>query len=662
MSPTSHADSASRGAFARTLRHAVILSLTCGLAASLLLGAATRWLTPAVVSGSIGDAGWTGRTRAWFTTRGFLGAEVDIGSGQQFSWTSARARLAIPNLARSIPYDLSIEVRAFRLDDAPPPVVTISVDGEAAATLQTSTDAQRVSVTIPTRATSGALVTIDSSDTFVPGAGDARALGVMVNDVSLAPVDARFRPSWAVTGLAALAVSAFVLGFALCGLPRIVAALMAAATVVGLVWLLLLDAAFLGHDVWRLVQIGAGAAAIGLVVFVLRWRWPSIAGLPEWSAAAGIVLGLSALKLAFFTHPQIAMTDAFFQVHRAQLVERGTYFFTSVTPSPSFEFPYAILLYLTALPLWSWFPSELQIANLLRGLALGADALVGIGLYAVARRQWQDGRVALLCAALWVVTRAPAMALGHANLTNLFGQGLFGVAICMVAWMAVGRRASVPALATTGLVATLAFLSHFSTLSVGILLLGAAIGACLVAGDRPLRIVALKAAVVLAVAVAVAYALYYSHFTELYQRTFTRIVSGVDAPSETSMVASPALKFQRWITEDQFSNDYGLPGLALFVSAVLGFAWLLQERRRDPLTIVLGAWALVWIVATTLGIVTSVELRANLASAPMFVCLGAYGLWQIALRSTFGRIVAAVGTAAIVWAGLHVWLFWLVWV
>ena len=33
-----------------------------------------------------------------FLPRGFLGAEVDIGSGQQFSWTSARARLAIPML------------------------------------------------------------------------------------------------------------------------------------------------------------------------------------------------------------------------------------------------------------------------------------------------------------------------------------------------------------------------------------------------------------------------------------------------------------------------------------------------------------------------------------------------------------------------------------
>lgn len=662
MSATLHADTAAGGVFLRALRHALLWSLGCGVAASLLLGAGTRWLTPAVVSGSIGDAGWTGRTRAWFTPRGFLGAEVDIGSGQQFSWTAARARLTIPNLDRSIPYRLSIETRAFRLDGAPPPTVTVSVDGQAAATLRTSTDAQSVSATIPARAAPGALVTIDSSDTFVPGGGDARSLGVMVNDVRLEAVGGRFRPSWAVSGLAGLAAAAFVFGFVSCGLPRVMAAPLAASTVAGLVWLLLLDAAFLGHDVWRLVQIGAGAAALGLIVLALRSRWPSVAGLPEWSAAVGTVLALSALKLAFFTHPRIALTDAFFQVHRAQLVERGTYFFTSVTPSPSFEFPYAILLYLTALPLWSWFPTELQIANLLRGLALGADALVGIGLYAVVRRQWQHAGVALFCAELWVMARAPAMALGHANLTNLFGQGLFGVAMCLVAAMAVGRRASMPMLTASGLVMTLAFLSHFSTLSIGILLVAAVVAACLAAGDRDLRRVALKIALVLAVAVGLSYALYYSHFNDLYRQTFTRIVSGADAPSETSMVASPAIKFERWITEDQFSNDYGLPGLALFLSAVLGLTWLARDRPRDPLTIVLGAWAAVWVVAAALGIFTSVELRANLASAPMFVCLGAYGLSKVASRSSFGRVVAGVGTAAIFWAGLHVWLHWLVWV
>src|SRR5690606_2315958 len=147
----------------------------------------------------------------------------------------------IPNLDRSIPYTLSFQVRAFRLDEKPPPTVTISVDGRAAASMPTSTDAQWISAAIPASAGAGVLVTLDASDTFVPGAGDARALGVMVNDVSLAPVDARFRPSWMVSGLAALAAAAFVLGFTLCGVPRAITTLLAAATVAGLVWLLLLD-------------------------------------------------------------------------------------------------------------------------------------------------------------------------------------------------------------------------------------------------------------------------------------------------------------------------------------------------------------------------------------------------------------------------------------
>lgn len=645
-----------------TTKTIAIWSLICGLTGSLLLVAGARWITPVPIASAIADANWTGRTPAWFTTRGFQGAEVDAGSGRQFSWTAARARLVVPNLRRTVPHRVSLEINAIRFDDASLPIVDVSVDGQPDATLQTTQGSQWITVDVPPRSTSGVIIGIDSSDTFVPGNGDSRALGAIVWEVRLEPVDARFRPSWTVLGLTTVAIAIVVAGALLCGLPPIVGAVLSTATTTGLAGLLLVDTAFLGHDVWRLLQIGTGVLAIGVLTALLRLRWPSVAGLPEWSAAVGIVLSLGALKLTVFTHPQIALTDAFFQVHRAQAVERGEYFFTSVTPAPSFEFPYAVLLYLTALPFWSWFPTKLEIANLLRGLSLGADALVGLALYAITRRQWQSAPAALLCAALWMLTRAPAMALGHANLTNLFGQGLFGVAMGFVAWMAVAGRVTVPAAIAATTALTLAFLSHFSTLTTGIVLLSAVALACLMAGGRDLRRVGLAIGGSLTIAVATAYAVYYRHFNYLYVKTFTRIVSGVDEASATSMVASPAVKFERWITEDQFSNDYGLPGLALFVSAVLGLAWLLRDRRRDGLTLVLVAWGLVWLTLSALGILTSVELRANLAAAPMFVCLAAYGLWLLASHSRFGRLVAAAGVAAIAADGVRVWLFWLVYV
>jgi hypothetical protein len=97
----------------------------------------------------------------------------------------------------------------------------------------------------------------------------------------------------------------------------------------------------------------------------------------------------------------------------------------------------------------------------------------------------------------------------------------------------------------------------------------------------------------------------------------------------------------------------------MFLSAVLGLVWLIRQRPTDGLTLALLAWAIVWLGVSATGILTSVELRTNLAAAPMFVCLAGYGLWQLASRSRFGQAVAVVGVAAMCWDGLRVWLYWL---
>lgn len=613
-------------------------------------------MTPPVLSAPVGDSSWTARSRAWFTPRGFQGFERDPVSGRDFSWTGPRTRLAFASLDRTQAYRLVLDVNAFRPAGVPNPTLTVLVDGHAAAEVPTTVERQEVAVNVPVTRGVGATVAL-SSQTFVP-AGDARALGVIVNNVRLEPASGHFRPSWSLAAWLALAASGFVGGVLLCGVPAAMAAVLVPALVVGLVWLQLIDAAFLGDDVVRLARIGAAVWLLGATVAMVRGRWPRSSALPEWPVAAGIALGLSALKLAFFTHPQIALTDAMFQVHRAELVHRGTYFFTSVTPSPSFEFPYAILLYVTAQPFWSWFPSEFDLANLLRGLALVADALVGFALYVVARRHWQGGPVALLCATLWTLSRAPAMALGHANLTNLFGQGLFGLALACLVLMAAPGRQSAWALAG-GVLLTLGFLSHFSTLTTGLLLVSATAATWIIVGPRASRRTGLTTAGVMLFAAVIAYGVYYSHFNDLYRSTFSRIVSGADQQSDTSMVASPRVKWQRWITEDQFSNDYGLPGLPLFAGALVGGASLLSSRAREPLTQALFAWAAVWAAASALGILTSVELRANLAATPMFACLAAYGFSTLAVRRSWGALAAGVGVCAVAWSGIRVWLMWL---
>jgi hypothetical protein len=645
-----------------SLRRPAILVLFATLAGLVLLVAGARLVTPSPLDAPIGDGSWTGRTRAWFTTRGFYRPEVDPQTGAQFSWTSGRSRLIFASLDRSQPYRLRFDFHVVRPEGAPLPDVAVAIDGVTRGHTSLTSAIGDIEVDVPTRRTAGLLVVLDVSNTWTPKDGEARVLGIIVDDVRLEPASGHFTVSWPAIGWAALAIATFATGIVLCGPPLPIAIALVAMIVAGVDWLLWLDAAFIGGDVLRLVTIGANVATLGAIVAILRRLTAGRHALwPEWPTAAAIVIGLTALKLACFTHPQIALTDAMFQVHRAELVHRGEYFFTSLTPAPSFEFPYAVALYVAAQPFWSWFRTELDLANLLRGLALIADAFVGFAVYAVARRQWASAPMALLAAAIWPLTRAPAMALGHANLTNLFGQGLFGVAMGAFAWMAAGGRTSPIALAAGGVMLTLAFLSHFSTLSIGLILIGAtAMGVIVLAGRQAaLRRVGVWMCIVAAIAFAVAYVVYYSHFNALYRETFTRVLSGVDRASATSMVADPATKFRRWITEDQFANDYGLPGVALFASAAIGLVWLLRRRPQDGLTIVLGVWALVWVAASALGIFSSVELRANLAATPMFVCLAAYALGAMGRTSRSGLAVAAAGLVAIAHDGVRVWLFWL---
>jgi hypothetical protein len=401
-----------------------------------------------------------------------------------------------------------------------------------------------------------------------------------------------------------------------------------------------------------LLGIGVGVALAGAVVSVARWFWPGGSTLPEWATAAGLVLGASAIKLALFAHPLATVGDGIFQVHRAQLVHAGTYFFTSITPRPFFEFPYPIALYVAAQPFWRFFPTELDLVRLLRGLSLVADAMVGVALYAAARRQWSSRATALLCAALWPLAPAPFHALNNANLTNVFGQGLFGVAMGGLGWLAAGSRASVAAWVVTAAFIALAFLSHFSTVSVGVPILCMA-GALLIAGGRgQARRVGAIALVVMLAAAAVSYGVYYSHFTSVYRQTFARVASGEGEAPTRSIVAPPSVKAQRWITGQ--SDDYGLPSLPVLAIAGAGAVMLGRRRRREGLTLVLAGWAIVWVSFSALGIFSPLTMRVNLAAAPVFTCLTAYALGTVAAQSRLGAALSAAGALIVGWDGLRV--------
>jgi hypothetical protein len=626
-----------------------------GMASAGLLVAAARFVTPAPLSGPVGDGSGMGRQRAWFTTSGFYPPEFDAASGRQFSWTRAHAEFVVPHLDRSRPYTFTIVIAAGRgPDTAPPPSLLVSVDGAIRARADTTNEPAAYSVEIPASDQSRATIAVDVSNTFVPGPDDTRALGVTIDEVRLERIGA---PGFAAPAGALVAIAAAVMACALivllCGLSPLIALVTGIGAALALAWLMAFDAAFMGTYADRLAGISAGLVILGALTGLARRRWPGGAIAPEWATAVAATLVLGTIRLALFAHPQARIGDAIFQVHRASAVRGGSYFFTSITPRPFFEFPYAIALYVTALPFWRWFPTELDQVRLLRGLALGADALVGLALYFAVRRATAQRWPALAAAALWPFCRITTEALCAANLTNVFGQGLFGVALAAIGGMAAAGIAGIAGVVAVGGLLSAAFLSHFSTLSVGVPLAGA-VGLALFARPRRHAMRRRLGALVLAAVVgasALAYVVYYSHFRPVYRSTIARVLSREGAGEARSMVAPWSAKADRWLYE--LDQNFGIP---LLLSALGGAVWLIRRRPDDGLSIVLGTGGVVWAGFAVLGIFTPVEMRANLAAAPVVVATAALGLGALSRSSRAGAWIAVAAALAIVADGARQWI------
>jgi len=638
------------------LRHGAAIIATSAAFACIsiaLLVAGARWSMPSTITGPIAEGGWTLRSRAWFSTDGVFPAEYDPTTGRPFSWTGQSAQLTIPNLDRSRRYRLGVQLSALRPPGTPPPELRMAVDGYPLAQLTLPPGRQEILVGLPTRALDGAVVTIDLSNTFAPGGDDSRALGAIVFNLAFAPADGHFRPTGRVLARAWLAAFAAIVGVLLCGLRRRTAVAAAAVIAAAFAWLLLQDGAFIGSAVDRFVAIGLGTGAIGAAVAVLRWRWPAIGGVPDWWLAAGIILCASAVELALFGHPLATIGDGIFQVHRAAMVHGGQYFFTSITPRPFFEFPYPVALYVAAQPFWHFFPTEIDQVFLLRILTLAADALVGVTFYGAARRQWDNRAAALLCALLWPLARAPIQALSNANLTNAFGQAVFGAGMGVFLWSAAGGAVSITATVLAALLMATAFLSHFGTATVGACILGAAGLTLVVSAGRNRRIGLVLVGVGLAAA-AFAYVVYYSHFHAVYSETIARVMSKADAGATGKLVGPPLVKAKRWLAG--VADDFAPPSVPVFVAAVAGAVLLVRRRPRDVFSLVLLSWIVVWAGFSALGIFTPVTMRVNLAAAPAFVCLSAYALNGLATTSRAGLVLAAAGVLLFAWDGLRMFL------
>jgi hypothetical protein len=597
-----------------------------------------------------------------------------IPGGESFAWTGRSAKISLPGVDRRVPWECTVRLRGGRTPPLTLPAVELAVDGaRAAVAVSTNTFSDVIAPVPAASARAGMVLTITVSQTFVPGPGDARELGVQVDRVECRPVEGQLAlPPRRGYVNAMLAGGIFGAAFGAIGIT--------AGSAVGAILLLVFAQA---------LPLAAGPASY--VAYADRAPWLAfwIAGAmvavirafdrgrqrPLRQTARFVVAFAAAalyLKLLAILHPATPLIDAVFQAHRLEWVLGGRYFFTQLMPG-GVQFPYAIGLYVFAAP-WSALTGD--HVTLLRIVVCTSECVAGALLYPMIVRAWGDRLAGAIAAALFTAVPIAYWVVGNGNLTNAFAQAIALIAVAVVVLLAPGRVRAATVAAWTALIA-LALLSHVTTLAV----LGFTVLVLAVLfrwpGGAPLRRAAGALLIALALATAFAAGVYYRHFGDVFVNAMRVRASptatspsgdagrAAAAPSRAPAATGSALHVRIGRSLKLVADSIGWPILIL---AGVG-AWRLgSSRGRDPLRLALAAWAITFAVFFAVGVMRvgpeferySLEFVGRVAHAtyPAAVIAAGYGAaW--AWRSRAPLRVTGLALLALAMAiGVREWMQW----
>jgi hypothetical protein len=576
---------------------------------------------------------------------GLYHVEHDPGSGLTFAWTGPELAVRLPGADRRVEWTLTMRARAMRADM---PTLAVYVDGAHVLSTAAPVDFGEIRVPIPAQPDRrGMLVVVRVSPTFVPGSGDTRQLGVMLDRLTLAPQGVVLPPAETFAGAAA---AGGALGAAIALLGVTPGSAIGAALLLGAGQAAMLSRGFAPYAGYATVSARLGVtigAALVLVAAALQWHTRT-----RLRNTARFALAFSAgalfLKLLALLHPEMPLGDALFQAHRFQQVLAGNLYFTSVAPG-NYQFPYAPGLYVTALPFAGLVARELGDVALLRVVVASADAIAAVLLYFVVVRGWSDRLAGAIAVALYHLIPLGYGVIVGGNLTNSFAQSVAVIALAIVAapWLRADGwwPPSVLAIALAA-----AFMSHTSTFAI------LAVSVLLIAllfrwrGGPALRSAALGLAMAGLAALVLAVVLYYGHFWSTYRSELARI------GSETA-TAAPDAGGRGIVQRLGAVPSYLFPYLTypILILAVWGAAYLWRRGSRDRLTLSIGGWALGCGLFLVLGVLTPVDMRYYLAAMPavsMAAAIGASAAWSAGGGS---RVASAFLLAWAVWVGVHHW-------
>ena len=578
--------------------------------------------------------------------QGVYPAERDEGSGRTFAWTSDAMTIVLDDIDRQVDWTLDLTVRGARAA-GPQPDLAFFVDGVPVLTQASARDFADVRVPIAVRAQSGVTISMRSSSTFVPGPGDPRRLGAMIDRLTLTPGGVVLPPGRAIAGVA-LASAAAAAAIALLGVT--------AGTAVG-------SAVLLSAALASLVARGFGpytdfaqAAArcalwIGVATAVLTAvaRW--IRGQPFKNTAkfaiafSGVVL---LLELLVLLHPDMPIGDALFQAHRFQDVLAGKVYFTSIAPG-NYQFPYAPGLYVFAIPFSGFVRRGASDMTLLRVIVCSAHVLAGLLLYNMAVRVRGDRLAGALAVATYHLIPLGFGVVAAGNLTNAFAQSLSVAALAAMASGAV-RRERLSTIALLSLTLAAVSLSHTSAFAI------ASVAACVVAllfrlrGGPALRSPAIAILTAALLAAVVSVAVYYAHFMDTYRTELARI--GTETAAAAPDAGGRGIA-ERLAAVPRYLNIYfGIPALLL---AAWGAVEMWRRGARDRVTLSSAGWVVTCGLFFALGILTPVDMRYYLALTPVVAITAAIG-GAIGWTSRGPqRVASAVALAWMVVVAMRAW-------
>ncbi len=607
-------------------------------------------------------------------------------SGLSFAWTGERVSLVFEGLDRSTPWTLVLRAKAGRGPGLPLPTATIAVDGTTRATVPIGPHWQDVDATLPAATRSRPTrITIDVVPTFVPGPGDSRTLGMILDEVRLVP-DGLPAPPRRLLEAAAIAGAIAAAMLVVVGVPLPWSlGLLGAFALAQAVVLTTGAGPYTRAYLMAVPRIAGGAGALAALVaatsLVARRRPLSVpAGTAVAIASLALVLGVEGLL-----HPGKAVVDAVFHAHKLATVLAGHYLFTQPMPS-GVEFPYAIGLYLTAAP---WAGLTRDHVMLLRVVVATTHVLAALSLYPLVRRHWPQPWTAVTAVAAYLMAPLPFVVIGNANQTYAFGQSIATIAVASAMTWRLGWGRPLTLAGLVGLLA-LGLLSHVGLIALlgGLIAAAALLAAWRGTGeDRAAGWVILVATVIAAL---LAVGLYYRHFGEAF-RSAQRVGAGAaTAPGSTpgAMSNTPA---ERAPSEGAGASASTRPGAAgtsrmqragraaglavaaygvpLLLLALVGVLRLPIAAGRDRATLRVVAALAVCAVVGGVSVLAPVEPRFErytdefisrlyYAVTPAVALLAAGGASWLWTRGPVGRGTAIAGLLGAAIVAGRMWLGW----